>query len=100
MGELDSLSAECIPLELVRYLHDVKVQSIYDGDTPTLFIELGFSTARIEDFRLSGINTPEIRFLSTRAEGEKSRNHLIELIRQYDYLFVQTFPERDEELCR
>jgi micrococcal nuclease len=38
-----------------------KIDNIYDGDTITVTLDLGFNTYRTEKLRLYGINTPEIR---------------------------------------
>lgn len=117
VGVLDSTRIEDpISLELSRYIYPVKVHyeyrvasievgdtiidvmhrvpDIYDGDTPTLEVYLGLATISVQDFRMSGIQAPEIRFLKSREEAIKSRLRLIQLTEYYDYLFIQTFPER------
>ena len=53
------------------------------------------STLIIEKFRLYGIQTPEIRLLSTRTAGEAARNNLISLMNKSDYLIIQTFPDKE-----
>lgn len=96
VGELDStLITEGVNIAHVRYLNHVTVHSVYDGDTPTLNIDLGFNTVRIEKFRLYGIQAPEIRLLSTRTAGEAARDNLIDLINKSDYLIIQTFPDKE-----
>ena len=96
VGFLDSTyTTDGISFELARYFNRVEVESIHDGDTPTLQILLGFGTVRIERFRLYGIQAPEIRHLATRPQGEASRAKLIELTNSCDYLFVHTFPGRE-----
>ena len=45
-----------------RYVYNVKVVSVYDGDTITADVDLGFNTWRMgEKLRLYGIDTPEMR---------------------------------------
>ena len=39
---------------------DAYVMSVYDGDTYTASVDLGFQTVIVEDFRLLGIDTPEV----------------------------------------
>ena len=55
------------------------VLSVYDGDTITCNIEVGFDIYKLEKVRLSGINAPEVRG-EEREEGLKSRDALRELI--------------------
>lgn len=50
------------------YNYKAKVLSIYDGDTMTLEIDLGFKISHIIKIRLAGIDTPEIR---TKNKKEK-----------------------------
>ncbi len=52
-----------------------EVIKIYDGDTITVKIDLGFSITKKEKIRLSRINTPEIRG-EERPEGLVSRDWL------------------------
>lgn len=57
-----------------------KVISVYDGDTVTVDIDLGFGIwLRDQKLRLSNINAPEVRG-SSREEGLKSRDALREKI--------------------
>ena len=56
------------------------VAKVYDGDTITVEIDLGFKTSvKGEKIRLSRINAPEVRG-DTKAEGLKSRDYLRLLI--------------------
>ena len=62
------------------YLYHGLVTSVYDGDTCTIDIDLGFKThIKSEKIRLSRINAPEIRG-SERESGLKSRDYLRSLI--------------------
>jgi micrococcal nuclease len=54
------------------------VLSVYDGDTMTCNIEIGFDLYKLEKVRLSGIDAPEVRG-EERPEGLKSRDALREL---------------------
>ena len=60
------------------YTYTVKeIPKIYDGDTITVIIDLGFSITTKQIVRLYGIDTPEIRGES-RAQGLVSRDYLRE----------------------
>ena len=62
------------------YRYYATVNTIYDGDTITeARVELGLETERLMKFRLSGINTPELRG-DSKAEGIIARDRLIELV--------------------
>jgi len=67
----------------VNYVYNVDSDSVYvyDGDTITCWIDLGFNIGRKEKFRLLGIDTPELRG-EEREEGLVSRDFLRELIKQ------------------
>lgn len=52
---------------------------IYDGDTVTILIDLGFGVYRTETIRLLYIDTPELRG-DEREEGLKSRDRLRQII--------------------
>ena len=62
------------------YEYRAFVRKVYDGDTVTVDIDLGFGTVlKNQKIRLLGINAPEIRGES-REEGLKSRDFLREKI--------------------
>jgi micrococcal nuclease len=61
------------------YTYNAKVIKVYDGDTITAQVDLGFSFQFTNSFRLLRINCPEVRGES-RPEGLKSRDRLRELI--------------------
>jgi micrococcal nuclease len=62
------------------YQYNALVTKVYDGDTITVEIDLGFKTfVKGEKIRLSRINAPEVRGES-REEGLKSRDYLRSLI--------------------
>lgn len=43
------------------YTYKAKVTSVYDGDTITALVDLGFSSFRVMKLRLARIDTPEMR---------------------------------------
>ena len=62
------------------YEYRAFVRRVYDGDTITVDIDLGFNiVAKNQKIRLLGINAPEIRG-NSRKEGLKSRDFLREKI--------------------
>ena len=62
------------------YTYKAKIVSVYDGDTVTADIDLGFRVwIRDEKLRLSRINTPEVRGVQ-RPDGLISRDWLRDMI--------------------
>ena len=61
------------------YTYRAKVIKVYDGDTITVEIDLGFNIKITEKLRLIRINTPEVRG-EERERGLISRDRLRELI--------------------
>lgn len=74
------------------YVYNAKVVSVYDGDTVTITVNLGFYVNITEKFRLLRINTPEIRG-EEREAGLISRDALRELILDKDVV-IKTFKDR------
>ena len=65
------------------YEYNVIIISVYDGDTVTADVDLGFGVwLRKQKFRLIGINTPEIRTrdLNEKKRGYAARDRLRELV--------------------
>ena len=64
------------------YFYHAKIVKVYDGDTCTCEIDLGFNITRKVKIRLVGINTPEIRTkdLEEKEAGYRSRDWLAERI--------------------
>jgi len=60
------------------YTYNAKVLSVYDGDTVTLEVDLGFSFKFSSSYRMLRINAPELRG-ETKAEGTRRRDRLREL---------------------
>ncbi len=64
----------------MEYKYKATVVSVYDGDTITVNIDLGFGVIlQKKKIRLYGINTPEVRG-EERERGLVSRDYLRELI--------------------
>ena len=82
-----------------RYRYEAVVVSVYDGDTVTLEIDLGFSTKRVERCRLSRINAPEIRG-DERAKGILSHDYLKSLLPVGSVVYVQTIRDAREKYGR
>ena len=61
------------------YEYRAKIIKVYDGDTVTAEIQLGFKISVIETIRLYGLNTPEVRG-DERPDGLISRDRLRERI--------------------
>jgi micrococcal nuclease len=47
-------------MEPVKYDYNAKVLRVVDGDTVWMTVDLGFRLSMVMDFRLLGINTPEL----------------------------------------
>lgn len=82
-----------------RYRYEATVVSVYDGDTVTLNIDVGFSTHRIEHCRLSRINAPELRG-DSKVMGIAARDYLRGLIPPGTTVFVQTIKDSQEKYGR
>ena len=75
-------------MEQNLYHYKAHITKVYDGDTVTADIDLGFNMVmRKQKLRLLGIDTPEIRG-EERAEGLISRDRLSELILNTDVHIV------------
>ena len=63
-----------------EYCYPIEIVSVYDGDTITVNIDLGFGVElKKQKIRLYGINTPEVRG-SSRDLGIISRDYVREKI--------------------
>ena len=62
--------------------------SVYDGDTLTVILDLGFGISYTAKLRLYGLNTPEIRCTNPKekALGKEARDFLRELILNKDII--------------
>jgi len=63
----------------MRYRYLALIVSVYDADTVTAVIDLGFGISYKTKIRLYGIDAPEMRG-SEREEGIEARDYLRELI--------------------
>lgn len=66
-------------LDLYMYKIDKNDISVYDGDTITVTLDLGFNIKKREKIRLYGINAPELKGIE-RADGLISKTFLKSLI--------------------
>lgn len=75
---------------MTKYYYKAHVTSVYDGDTITVDIDLGFGIVfRKQKIRLYGIDTPEVRG-PEKEEGKKVRDLVRSLILDKD-IEIQTF---------
>jgi len=73
------------------YTYQLEITSVYDGDTVTGNIDLGFNIKKEKiKFRLENINTPEIRTkdLDEKARGYAARDFLREIVEIYSGCIV------------
>lgn len=90
---------EEIPFEDVLYWYRGRVDKIIDGDSYRISLDLGFGLVRAslkmsgeiigENYRVHGINTPEIRG-EEREEGLKSKARVESLLKPGDSVLVRT----------
>lgn len=80
------------------YIYKAKIISVYDGDTVTALVDLGFHISVQIKVRLKGINTPEIRS-EERSIGLLSKNRLEELILNKE-VTVKTQKDKQEKYGR
>lgn len=75
-----------------KYLYSCKVLDVYDADTMTLLIDVGFSIHIKEKCRLMGVDTPEIRTRNAKEKkfGLEARDFVRELILGKD-VEIQTY---------
>lgn len=81
------------------YTYSAFVTEVYDGDTITVDIELGFGIKLTDQkIRLFGINAPELKG-KTKTEGIKSRDKLTELVLNKQ-IKIQTIKDKKEKYGR
>ncbi len=81
------------------YHYRAHVVSVYDGDTCTINVDLGFHTwVHEEKLRLARINAPEVVGMD-KAAGLASRDFLRGLIDGKD-VFIQTLKDKQEKFGR
>ena len=65
---------------MVRYEYSAKCTGVYDGDTITVDVDLGFGIfLKHQRMRLLGVDTPELRG-PERADGLKARDFVRDLV--------------------
>ena len=81
------------------FSYKASVVSVYDGDTFTADVDLGFGVwIKNQNFRLLGINTPELTGLS-KQNGIISRDRLRELIDK-KVIIIKTHKDSKEKYGR
>ncbi len=80
------------------YEYKAKVLSIYDGDTLTAEVDLGFNIKITEKFRLSGLNAPELKG-DEKGDGLVSRDRLRDKILGRE-VTIKTFKDSTEKYGR
>jgi len=81
------------------YVYKALVTKVYDGDTITCDIDLGFSVVlKGQKVRLRGINTPEVKG-KTKEEGKKVRDILHKKL-IYKNVTIKTFRDKKEKFGR
>lgn len=63
------------------YEYNVTLTRVIDGDTVAVTVDLGFSVSVAIEFRLLGINAPELRG-ATKVAGLAAKEHLVQLLAQ------------------
>jgi len=76
-----------------KYTYKALVLDVYDGDTITVEIDLGFNIRFTEKVRLFGINAPEMKG-ADKPKGIKSRDALRKMILKKEVI-IKT--EKDEK---
>ena len=88
------LSAENKGAEYTPYVYKATVKEVYDGDTITIDIDLGFNIVlKDQKIRLLGVNTTELRG-EEKEEGLKVRDAVRKLILNKE-IIIKT--ERDKK---
>ena len=80
------------------YEYKARVISIYDGDTLTAEVDLGFNIKITEKFRLNGLNAPELKG-EEKGDGLISRDKLRERILGKE-ITIKTFKDSTEKYGR
>lgn len=65
------------------YEYKAKIIDVYDGDTFTFEVDLGFSIKVTEKIRLAGINTPEVKG-DEKIKGYEVKDYVSDLILNKD----------------
>jgi micrococcal nuclease len=82
-----------------QYVYRALVKEVYDGDTITVDVDLGFDIwLKDQKIRLAGINAPEIRG-ENKLQGLKTRDRLIQLILNKE-VTIETIKDKKEKFGR
>ena len=78
------------------YNYKAKVLRVYDGDSITVLIQLGFNIILKQNIRILGIDTPEIRTKNKKekAFGLKVRDFLEEWIQDKEVIIITEKPDK------
>jgi len=80
-----------------------KVISVYDGDTMTVDIDLGFGMImKKRALRFYGINTPELRggTEETKQAGRDARDLVRELVEEADQVYIKSYYDKSGKYGR
>jgi micrococcal nuclease len=80
------------------YVYKAEILSVYDGDTCTAKVSLGFNISIEIKIRLYGINAPEVRG-ANKLEGIQSRDHLRSMILMKNVI-IKTYKDKTEKYGR
>jgi len=81
-----------------QYTYKALTTDVYDGDTVTVEIDLGFKINFTEKIRLLGINAPEMKG-TDKAKGTKSRDALRKMILKKE-IIIKTEKDKKEKYGR
>ena len=94
------LTAQRIQAHDQRYVYVAEIVSVYDGDTATVDIDVGFDVwLRDQDLRFYCVNTPEIRG-SERNEGIPVRDTVREWLPVGSTVTLETVQDRTGKFGR
>lgn len=80
------------------YEYRANILEVYDGDTVTALVDLGFHTQMTIKVRLVGINAPELKG-DDKGAGLKSRDRLAELVLNKS-VTLKTYKDKREKYGR
>lgn len=80
------------------YTYKAHIVDVYDGDTVTAIVDLGFHVSKQIKVRLKDIDAPELRG-NERSAGLVSKARLEELVLNKDVLLI-TFKDKQEKYGR
>ena len=80
------------------YTYKAKIIAVYDGDTVTAIVDLGFLHSQEMKLRLYGIDTPELRG-AEKVEGKKVRDIVRSLILDKEVI-IRTYKDKQGKYGR